>query len=92
MDAQVLGISCDHVAAHRAWAATMGGLPYPELSDWHPKGQVAQAYDLWNDERGTSRRGVIIIDKSGVIRYRQTYSPGILPDPQEMLRVVGELA
>ena len=53
---------------------------------------MAQAYDLWNDERGTSRRGVVIIDKSGVIRYRQTYSPGILPDPQEMLRVLSELA
>jgi len=38
-DAQVLGMSCDHVAAHRAWTASMGGLPYPELSDWHPKGQ-----------------------------------------------------
>ena len=42
-----MGISCDHVAAHRAWSTAMGGLPYPELSDWHPKGEVTTAYGLW---------------------------------------------
>lgn len=70
----------------------MGGLPYPELSDWHPKGQVAQAYDLWNAERGTSIRGVIIVDKAGVIRFRQTYQPGILPDPEAILQTLETLA
>jgi alkyl hydroperoxide reductase subunit AhpC len=84
----VLGISCDHIPAHKAWAVSLGGIPYPELSDWHPKGKVSQAYDLWNAERGVSRRGVIIIDKSGVIRYRQTYEPGTLPDPREVLSIV----
>ena len=54
-DAQVLGISCDHLAAHRAWTTSMGGLPYPELSDWHPKGAVTTSYGLWNDERGAVR-------------------------------------
>ena len=70
----------------------MGGLPYPELSDWHPKGQVSQAYDLWNAERGTSIRGVIIVDKSGLIRFRQTYQPGTLPDPDAILHVLETLA
>lgn len=70
----------------------MGGLPYPELSDWHPKGQVAQAYDLWNEERGTSIRGVIIVDKTGIIRFRQTYQPGTLPDPEAILQVLDTLA
>jgi alkyl hydroperoxide reductase subunit AhpC len=81
-------MSCDHVAAHRAWTASMGGLPYPELSDWHPKGQVTQAYGLWNAERGAATRAVIIIDKEGVIRFRQTYTPGTLPDPEALLRVL----
>ena len=66
----------------------MGGLPHPELSDWQPKGQVSQAYDLWNDERGTTRRGVIIVDKAGVIRFRQTYEPGTLPDTAQILQIV----
>lgn len=66
----------------------MGGLPYPELSDWHPKGQVTQAYGLWNDERGAPRRAVIIVDKAGVIRFRQMYEPGTLPDPEAIVHVV----
>ncbi|GIT43421.1 MAG: hypothetical protein Ct9H300mP11_13570 [Chloroflexota bacterium] len=64
-NAQVLGISCDTVPSHRAWSTALGGLPYPELSDFHPKGEVSKAYDLWNDERGASKRAVIIIDKEG---------------------------
>ena len=70
----------------------MGGLPYPELSDWHPKGKVTTAYDLWNEERGASNRAVIVVDKEGIIRFRQTYVPGVLPDTEEILGVVDKLA
>ncbi len=69
----------------------MGGLPYPELSDWHPKGQVTRAYDLWNEERGAGTRSVIIVDREGVIRYRETYEPGTIPDPETILQVVADL-
>ena len=66
----------------------MGGLPYPELSDWHPKGQVAQSYGLWNEERGVAFRAVLVVDKAGVVRFRQRYTPGTLPDAEEILKVV----
>ena len=69
----------------------MGGLPYPELSDWHPKGQVTSAFDLWNEERGAGTRSVIIVDREGVIRYRETYEPGTIPDPETILQVVVDL-
>ena len=88
----MLGISCDHLASHRAWTTSMGGLPYPELSDWHPKGKVTTAYGLWNEERGAGTRAVVIVDKQGVVRYRQTYTPGILPDPAEILAEVQKLS
>ena len=87
-NAQVLGISCDSVASHRAWSTSLGGLPYPELSDFHPKGKASQAFDLWNDERGVSRRAVIVVDKEGIIRYRQTYEPGVLPDPLDIVAAI----
>jgi len=87
----VLGISCDHAASHRAWTTALGGLPYPELSDWEPKGQVSRAYNLWNPERGASIRAVLIIDKDGVIRYRRTYSAPNLPDLEEIMREVEKL-
>ncbi len=69
----------------------MGGLPYPELSDWHPKGKVSQSYDLWNEERGASQRAVLIVDKGGVVRFRETYTPGVLPDPEKILAVLDSL-
>ena len=66
----------------------MGGLPYPELSDFHPKGETTRAYGLWNEERGASNRAGIIIDKEGVVRFRETYQPGILPNPIDIFAVV----
>jgi alkyl hydroperoxide reductase subunit AhpC len=69
----------------------MGGLPYQELSDFHPKGQVSQAYDVWNDERGVSIRSVFIVDKGGTIRYRKTYSAPNLPDMEEIIGEVEKL-
>ena len=69
----------------------MGGLPYPELSDFHPKGEVSKAYDLWNDERGASKRAVIIIDKQGVVRFRELNEPGTLPDPRDIFEVMETL-
>ena len=87
-DAQVLGISCDTVPSHRAWTTALGGLPYPELSDFHPKGKASQAYNLWNEDRGVSLRAVVVVDKEGVIRFRQTYEPGVLPDPLDIVAAI----
>ena len=69
----------------------MGGLPYPELSDFHPKGKATLAYGLWNEERGASHRAVIVVDKEGIIRFRETYVPGVLPDPIDILAVLENL-
>ena len=69
----------------------MGGLPYPELSDWHPKGEVTQAYGLWNEERGAGTRAVLIVDKEGVVRFRETYAPGTLPEPEKVLEALAGL-
>jgi len=70
----------------------LGGLPYPELSDFHPKGNVSKAYDLYNEERGASKRAVIIIDKEGVIQFREEYEPGTLPNPVAIFGVMEGLS
>ncbi|MQF99396.1 MAG: redoxin domain-containing protein [SAR202 cluster bacterium] len=83
-DAQVLGMSVDSAATQKAFAASIGGLPYPLLADFHPKGEVSSLLGIYNDERGTTRRAVIIIDKEGIIRFKQVFDRG-LPDPKEIL-------
>jgi peroxiredoxin (alkyl hydroperoxide reductase subunit C) len=59
----------------------MGGIPFPIAADFHPKAQVAQAYGVYNDERGNAFRSVFLIDEKGVVRYSETFPPGSLPDP-----------
>ena len=70
----------------------MGGLPYPELSDFHPKGAATQAYELYNEERGGGNRAVIIVDREGIIRFRETYEPGVLPDPENILAALANIS
>lgn len=73
-DTQVLGISTDPKPTQTAYATSLGNLPYPLLSDFHPKAEVSNAYGLYNDERGTADRAILIVDKAGVIRYRRVYA------------------
>ena len=89
-DAQVLGISCDSPHSHRAWATSMGGLPYPLVSDFHPHGGIAESFGVWHADRGTSLRAVIIVDKGGIVRYKQIYPQGI-PNLEDILSELDKL-
>ena len=44
------------------------------MSDFHPKGEVAKAYGVYNEERGTANRSVFVIDKEGIVRFKRVYS------------------
>jgi alkyl hydroperoxide reductase subunit AhpC len=83
-------MSVDSVATQRAFATGLGNLPYPLLSDFHPKGKVSQLFGIYNEERGTTRRAVLIIDKEGIIRFKKLYDQG-LPDPKEILAELDKL-
>ena len=38
-DTQVLGVSIDSKHSHKKWAESLGGVSYPLLQDFHPKGE-----------------------------------------------------
>jgi peroxiredoxin len=90
LNAQVLGISVDSVHSHRHFAEKLDGLDFPLLADFHPKGAVAKAYGLWNEEGGTSRRAVIIIDAEGIVRSVELIPKGP-PDVEQVLEAVRAL-
>ena len=90
-DTQVLGISTDAAPTQTAFASSIGGLPYPLLGDFHPKGSVAQLFGIYNDDRGTSNRAIIIIDKEGVVRYVRTYESMAGLSPEAVLEEVDKL-
>lgn len=87
-EATILGISCDSVYSHDAWSRHHG-LSYPLLSDIHRT--VCQAYGVHNVERNCAKRSVFIIDKQGVLRFKEEYPPGQLPDPGRLLQIVSGL-
>jgi peroxiredoxin len=67
-DAQVLGISVDSVWTHLAFSKQMG-LKYPLLADFQPRGEVAKKYGLFADDKGTTARATVIVDKQGKVAW-----------------------
>ncbi len=87
----MLGISVDSVYSHQAFATELGGLDYPLLADFHPKGEVAQAYGFWREDKGYSRRATVIINPQGMVRYSKVIERGA-PDVEHLLTIVRNTA
>ena len=90
LNTQVLGISVDSVYSHNAFAEQLGGLTFPLLADFHPKGQTAQQYGVYNAERGYTRRAIIIVDETGVVRHSEIIPQGA-PDVDRIIAIVKNL-
>jgi len=89
-DVQVLSVSVDSVMAHRVYADTEG-LTYPMLSDFWPHGAVAQAYGVFDDERGAAVRGTFILDRAGVVRWKVVNAIPDARDLEEYQKVLASL-
>jgi len=87
LDAQVLGLSVDSSAAHRAWAEMLGGIDYPMLADFYPHGEVSKRYGILRPE-GFSERATIVIDKKGIVRSIEVHDIGALPDHDKLLETL----
>lgn len=88
MDAQVLGISIDHVPCLKAWAESLGGITYPLLSDFWPHGKISEEYGAFREQEGRSERAIFVIDKKGVIRYIDIHDIDHQPDNDVVLDVL----
>lgn len=66
-NAAVIGVSVDNRWSLRAFKRDEG-LTATLLSDFHPKGNVAQKYGVFLGETGSAKRGTFVIDNEGVIR------------------------
>jgi peroxiredoxin (alkyl hydroperoxide reductase subunit C) len=67
-NAVLVGISVDNIPTLYSWTNQMGKLWFSVLSDFWPHGAVASRYGILRSD-GTAERAIIIIDKTGVIRY-----------------------
>lgn len=91
LDAQVLGISVDHVPCLKAWADSLGGIHYPLLSDFWPHGEVALKYGVLRAADGKTERALFIIDKQGIIRYIDIHDIDLQPDNDELRQALRQV-
>lgn len=91
LNAQVLGISVDHVPCLHAWADSLGGISYPLLSDFWPHGAVASLYGVLRTGEGKSERAIFVIDKEGTIRYIDIHAIDDRPDNEEVRKILRQI-
>ena len=72
---QVLGVSVDSVFSHASWGASLGGISFPLLADFHPKGDLAKELGLYLEDAGITDRATVIINSEGVVEYIQAVGP-----------------
>jgi mycoredoxin-dependent peroxiredoxin len=73
--AEVFGVSVDSPFTLKAFKKHENLTPHL-LSDFEPKGAVAQQYGAYLDGLGFATRATFVIDKDGNIAWKQVNSPG----------------
>jgi len=90
-DTQVLGISIDSIPSHVAWAKSLGGINYPLLADFEPKGAAARSFGAYRTADGISERALFIIDKQGKVVYKDIHEISKQPDNEVIHDVLRKL-
>jgi peroxiredoxin Q/BCP len=84
--ATVVGISTDPPESHRSFIEKYE-LPLTLLSD--EKGDVLGKYEMKSWIPGRSARGVVVIDKNGIIRHHQVQTLSLIrPKDEEVLAAI----
>jgi peroxiredoxin len=84
LGAELVGISIDHAWCHIAFA-NQRNLHFPLLADFHPKGEVARRYGVYDDDIGMSERALFVLDSDGVIRWSYLSPIGVNPGADGIL-------
>jgi peroxiredoxin len=62
------GVSVDSAYSHKAFQEKLG-VTIPLLADFHPKGEVAQKFGVYDEERGLSLRALVMIGPDGIVKW-----------------------
>lgn len=89
---EVLAASTDTVFSHRAWVkheGLMKNFPYKMLADHST--EVADIYNILDEESGIAGRGTFIIDPDGVVRGIEVTSGPLGRNSDELIRKIEAL-
>jgi alkyl hydroperoxide reductase subunit AhpC len=92
LNAQVLDISIDSIASHRAWREReIGPVQIPLCADFYPHAQVTRQFGILREGPpvpGISERAAFIVDRSGKVAFAKVYPLDQLVDVGEILKVL----
>ncbi|MFC2030078.1 peroxiredoxin [Chloroflexota bacterium] len=89
-DAQVLAISVDGMWCHKAFAENRN-LQFPLLSDFEPKGAVAQIYGVYDAQVGHNLRALFVVDAEGIIRWNYVSPSNVNPGADGIISALESL-
>jgi peroxiredoxin len=93
--AEILGVSVDSIMNTTSWEREIGPFDFLLGSDFWPHGEVSRRYGVLREGdplKGASERAIFVIDKAGKIRFSRIYPADELPDLEETLNALRELA
>jgi peroxiredoxin (alkyl hydroperoxide reductase subunit C) len=76
---QLYGVSVDSAYAHKAFQQDLG-IRIPLLADFHPKGELAKAFGLYDERWGNSARALVMIGPDLTVEWVHR-SPSALEIP-----------
>ena len=77
--AHLYGVSVDSAFSHKAFQQQLG-ITFPLLADFHPKGEVSQAYGVYIGERGHNQRALVMIGPDLTVKWaHQSPTPLEIP-------------
>lgn len=79
-------MSIDSIHCHANWARHLGGISFPLLSDFEPKGSVGKQYGVYLADQGIHDRATVLIDPQGVIRWSESVGPSGVRDIPALLQ------
>jgi peroxiredoxin (alkyl hydroperoxide reductase subunit C) len=88
---QLFVISTDSKFSHKEWTeselapAVGGSYPFPMLAD--SLGKIGKPYGIFDENGGVDLRGVVIIDKKGIVQSISVNAAPLGRNPKEILRV-----
>ena len=96
LNAQVMDISVDSIPSHIAWRREeLGPVEVPVCSDFYPHAEVTRKFGILREGApvaGISERAVFVVDKAGKIAFAKVYPIDQLPEIEEVLGALQELA
>lgn len=88
--AQLIGISVDGPWSHAAFAKQKN-IKFPLLSDFEPKGAVAQSYGVYRTKEGFSERALFVIGRDGRIVWSYKSPVGVDPGADGIFKALEKI-